>query len=549
MLSGTKSFKIGNMLYFILLMILGVYGESYANPQVQNLTVNGYESGGYTLFAPLGSTTTYLMDADENFVKTWPGDYTPGHSVYLLSDKSLLRTCTVGKQVNPVFGGTGGSGGIVQLLDWEANLLWSFEHNSENYLLHHDVEYLPNGNILMISWEQKSVEEALAQGRDPETLGDEGLWPDKIIEVEPVYPEGGNIVWEWHVWDHLVQDYDETKPNYGVISEHPEKINLNFYLRRIDDTAAADWTHTNAVEYNAERDQVMITVHNFSEIWIIDHNTTTEEAAGSKGDLLYRWGNPQTYDHGTDDDQKLFVPHDGHWIADGLPGAGDVLIFNNGRGRQDGYYSTVEQITLPDYVNGSYAHENDAAYGPETSTWTYKATPPRSFYADHISGAQRLPNGNTLICNGPAGTFFEVTEAGETVWEYVNPIESSNPMDLESNSVFRAVRYYDSDFESGLFTGINTHEQIPTAIELDANYPNPFNPVTNIDFYLPVQDLASLVIYNAKGQQVATLVNQELNAGLHSFTWQAGSFASGIYFYTLYVGGEPVKTQKMVLIK
>ena len=86
--------------------------------------------------------------------------------------------------------------------------------------------------------------------------------------------------------------------------------------------------HTNAVAYNAELDQIMLSIHAFSEVWIIDHGTTTEEAAshsggkrGKGGDLLYRWGNPRAYRTGTNVDQRLFAQHNAHWIPEGLPGA------------------------------------------------------------------------------------------------------------------------------------------------------------------------------------------------------------------------------------
>lgn len=386
-----------------------------------------------TLFAPQGLTTTYLIDEHGDPVNTWESSYRPGLSAYLLEDRSLLRTAIPGR--NGIFGNTGGAGGRVERFDWDGNLLWDFEYNSPKHLIHHDIEYLPNGNILMIAWEYKTAEEAIAAGRDPSLLVDGELWPDMIIEVEPAGSSGGTVVWEWHVWDHLIQDHDATQANYGVISEHPEKINLNMVLQR----GNADWTHINAVDYNAQLDQILITVHNFSEIWIIDHNTTTAEAAGSAGDLLYRWGNPQAYDRGSSADQQLFVPHDGHWIENDCPGAGDILIFNNGTRRPGGNYSTVDQITPPLNGAGQYDLNQGAAYGPSSPNWTYKANPSTDFFAERISGAQRLPDGNTLICNGPAGSFFEVTASGEIVWEYTNPYSTSTP---GGNSVFRAVRYW-----------------------------------------------------------------------------------------------------------
>lgn len=402
---------------------------SCSNPVDTGKNENG--ASGATLFAPLGLTTTYLINESGDPIQSWESDHGPGLSVYLLDDLTLLRTASPGG--NGVFGQTGGAGGRVEQYDWDGSLLWEFDYSTPEYMLHHDIEYLPGGNILMIAWEYKSAAEAVAAGRDPSLLADGELWPDKVIEVEPAGASGGNIVWEWHVWDHLIQDFDATKENYGVVADHPEKIDINMILGQ----GKADWTHCNAVDYHPGLGQVLLTVHNFSEIWIIDHNTTTEEAAGEAGDLVYRWGNPRAYGRGGGSDQQLFVPHDGRWIEDDCPGAGDILIFNNGKGRSGGDYSTVDQITPPEDGGGTYYLDAGEAYGPVAPNWTYQAIPASGFYADHISGAQRLPDGNTLICNGPAGTFFEVNNGGETLWEYVNPYSSSG---TQGNSVFRAVR-------------------------------------------------------------------------------------------------------------
>jgi hypothetical protein len=178
----------------------------------------------------------------------------------------------------------------------------------------------------------------------------------------------------------------------------------------------------------------MLSVYEFSEIWIIDHSTTTEEASGHKGgrqgkggDLLYRWGNPRAYRAGTVKDQKLFGQHNAHWIEKGLPGAGHVLIFNNGMRRTGGAYSTVDEIALPVDEKGRYEYKSGKAYAPDKPDWSFAASKRTDFYAPFISGAQRLPNGDTLICSGTNGTIFEVTPKDETVWKYVNPVKGGSP--------------------------------------------------------------------------------------------------------------------------
>jgi len=390
---------------------------------------------GYTLFAPLASTKTYLINNEGDVVHAWTGQSRPGNSVYLLENSDLLRTETVSSDVFDA----GGIGGSLSRYAWDNTLLWTLDYYGPTYHSHHDVESLPNGNILMLAWELMSEEETLMAGADPSQTPDGGLWPDHIVEVDP---NTGTIVWQWHVWDHLIQEFDPAKPNYGIVSEHPERIDLNCRNRQNH----SDWLHANAVDYNPDLDQIMLSIHNFNEIWIIDHSTTTAEAAGHTGglygkggDLLYRWGNPQAYGAGTANDQQLYAQHDAKWIEPGLPGEGNILIFNNGD-QQLRPWSSVIEIVLPVDVNGTYEPVMGEAYGPTAAVWEYQADPSEDFFAVNISGAQRLANGNTLICNGPAGVFFEVQSNGTHLWEYINPFTTQGPKG-EQVSVFRAERY------------------------------------------------------------------------------------------------------------
>ncbi len=385
---------------------------------------------GYNLFSPLRNTSTYLIDDEGETVFTWASSYPPGNAVYLLENGNLLRT---GNTESTSFD-VGGAGGIVEAITSAGVVNWSFEYDTAQGRLHHDIESLPNGNVLMIAWEVKTEAEAIAAGRNPTLLADSELWPDTIIEIDP---RSNTIVWEWHVWDHLVQDFDPGKANYGVVADQPQLIDLNY-----SDSGArpgtADWNHTNAIDYNAGLDQILLSVRGFSEIWVIDHSTTTAEAAGHSGgvsgkggDLLYRWGNPQAFDSGDSGDQQLFVQHDAQWIPSGYPGEGNILVFNNGSGRAGGNYSSVDEITPPIDNDGNYSGSGPTAgFGPTAPTWSYTAPSPTDFYATNISGAQRLSNGNTLICDGPAGYFFEVNTAGDLVWDY----DYGQP-------VFRVTRY------------------------------------------------------------------------------------------------------------
>ena len=410
---------------------------------------------GYTLLAPISSTSTFLIDMEGKVVHTWKTDCHPGQSAYLLDNGHLLRT---GLIKDPFFFG-GGVGGRIQEFTWDGELVWDYACASDTLLHHHDVARLPNGNILINAWEKKSSKDAIAAGRRQETVADTFLLSACIQEVQPTGKTTGKVVWEWHAWDHLIQEFDPKKANHGDVGAHPELIDLNFgsgalaamiakpdeleKLRAIGYVGGAgrkgqrpqaDWLHINAIAYNAELDQIMVTIHEFSEFWIIDHGTTKAETAshaggkrGKGGDLLYRWGNPSAYRAGSIKDQKLFGPHNSHWIARGLPGETHIIVFNNGMRRTGGAYSTVEELVLPLEANGQYALSPGKPYGPDKPEWTYVAPKRTDFFASFISGAERLPNGNTLICSGPNGTVFEVTPKNATVWKFINPSKTEAP--------------------------------------------------------------------------------------------------------------------------
>ena len=421
---------------------------------------------GYTLFNKRDTKTIYLIDNQGRVVHRWELEARVLFA-RLLENGNLLTFARYSdrdpergvREVDPnedIFPPRG-----VREVDPNGDILWACVQGSP----HHDFLKMPNGNVLLLSRQHKTPEEVIAAGANPEFIGDRGLMAPHIVEARITGPASCEIVWEWSAWDHLIQDFDSSKANYGVVAEHPELIDLNFYLSELPDSIdPADWIHSNGIDYNPELDQVMLSPSNFGEMWIIDHSTTRAEAAGPSGgkggkggDLLYRWGNPHAYRAGTPDDQQLFWPHNPQWIAPGRPGTGNILIFNNGirvweRPRA---YSTVDEIVPP--VDGAnYRLNPGVAYAPAEPVWTYIAPTPSDFFAPFISGAQRLPNGNTLICDGLNGTLFEVTPAGKTVWKYVNPMTSDGPVrqgepvpteqlrsgkEVPANMVYRAYRY------------------------------------------------------------------------------------------------------------
>jgi len=414
-----KQNEKSNVLIFLILLLL--IGTSFTQgASSKNVSSMGEQGGrminGQILFAPFYSTTTYLIDKNGTINHTWSSAYQPFTSAYWLGNGTILRPICLN------------SGGGIQKIRWDGTLAWDYRYTASGCTCHHDIKYLPNGNVLMIVWVTKTRVEAIAAGRNPNTIQGSTFTPDKIIEVKPTGPTSGDVVWEWNVWDHLIQDYDSSKANYGIVGDHPELIDINF-----GDTFDFDWLHTNSLDYNSKFDQILVDIHDFDEVWVIDHSTTIAEAAGHTGgryghggDLLYRWGNPQAYRAGTSSDEKLFGQHDATWIQPGYPGEGDILVFNNGYNRPGTKYSTVVEFTPPVNPAGEYYLEPGSAYGPEDFSWDYTASPPTSLYSNVFGGAIRLKDGDTLICDGIPGKFLEVTPDGTTVWQYTNPYPNPN---------------------------------------------------------------------------------------------------------------------------
>ena len=422
------------------------------------LLVNEPEAmSGYTLIAGIFDNYVHLIDHLGRVAHSWQSENLITHA-RLLDNGNLL----IGN------GGVSGAYSAIEELDPESNVVWRYTSSDS---LHHDFLKMPNGNILILVDGFKTQEEAIAAGVNPHILPlSETMTYDYLLEVRPTGSEGGEIVWEWSAWDYLAQDFDASKENYADPSQHPELIDANYLPlvhreRRRND--GLDWLHTNAIDYNPELDQIALSPRHFSEVWIIDHSASAEVAptraggnAGGGGALLYRWGNPRAYGHGTVADQRLFWQHHTHWIAPGLPGAGNILIFNNGYeiglGEDPPFYSSIEEI-IPPLDGYGYRREPGAPYSPTEPVWRYTAEPPTDFYSRLLSNAQRLPNGNTLICEGTRGNVFQVTPDGKTVWRYVYPMDGDTPLKqgdqpsiqvplsrndaILSNAVYRAYWY------------------------------------------------------------------------------------------------------------
>jgi len=413
----------------LIIVISFMTGSSWAAERTVGVIHRDHKAfNGYNFFKTLPGNIFNLTDMSGRLIHSWgPFPFITQGAHYLTEQGTLLF---------------GEARLKVHEADKNGNILHTFYR--PEYRAHHDWYKMSNGNILMIAWETKTREEAIAAGRNPNAPSGENptatwtsgqLWPDAILEWNPILDE---IVWEWHSWDHIIQDYDITKPNYGVVGEHPEMIDLNYFYRSL--VQGADWQHFNAINYNPDLDQIAISVPVFNEIWIIDHSTTTAEAAtgsggkyGMGGRLLYRWGNPATYRAAGA--MQLEFEHDVQWIAPGYPGAGNLLIFNNGSYRG---YSSVVEIVTPINPDGSYTPPAPGkAFSPKKPIWEYVWKPKKEkdeFYSGFISGAERQINGNTVINEGDDGEFFEVTLNKQIVWSYTNPMTGDDEAVIQGTS-------------------------------------------------------------------------------------------------------------------
>jgi hypothetical protein len=513
---------------------------------------------GFVLFAPTRSNTTYLIDKCGKKVKSWTSTYNPGLSCYLLSDGTLLRTGVVQSQLF----NAGGHGGVIEKIDWNGNVIWTYFISDATNWQHHDVKALPNGNILVIAWESKTNTQAIAKGRNP-LLVPTTLWSEQILEIQPTGATGGNIVWEWHLWDHLIQDFDNTKPDFGAVNTNPQLLNINYKAT----AASSDWIHLNSIDYNVALDQILVSSRVLNEIWIIDHSTSSTEAAshtggnsGKGGDFLYRWGNPLAYNTGTS--TQFFGQHNAQWIQNGLPYENHIMVFNNGNGRTGGNYSTIEIINPP--VDG-FNYTSSLPYLPASTSWIYNDGNPNNFYAQLTSGCQQLSNGNVLFCNGPKGTFKEISASGTILWEYINPVSVTGILTqgttAASNSAFRCTFYPSS------YSGFNNHILSPTTTIENSNsvsstctlyttideetigeeavfvYPNPAKEFINIEISGLTSENICIELIDVFGN-IVQKENGKNENGI--FNLNVSSLAPG--YYLLKISSNHAVIQKKIII-
>ena len=492
---------------FLVMTVGSVYAyEAFQGPTelIQYNPTKAYN--GYTLFSPFlygnstGVWTTYLINMEGNVVESWDFDTSPGLYGYLTQDGTIVRGAELPEATAAdTYGVLGGPtiGGL-QEWGWDGNLLVDIAHYSEDSTSHHDFRKIWNNALqaytyILLTFERMTPQDAIDNGADPVyeagyTNNGNGWSLDGIYEVDA----DGNTLWMWTFENHLCQSYDATKAGYVEdISAHPEKLDINWETP--NGGPATDWTHCNSLDYNQELGLICFNARTQGEFYVIDHDNTfvvgdpaasIANAAGPAGDFIYRWGNPCVYGQGdppafnTEGHQQMYGAHDIQWIGgansaftheelNGV-GLGNFLIFDNGCYCPTGYHS--EAIEINPFLDangnntGSFVNPPDAGYttvggmmeSPTTLSnqvaWYFRSVTVNSFYSSYISGCQRLPNGNTLVCSGATGHFFEVTQEGEVVWEYINPMQAGSGAPAAINvqtdadgeyifPVFRCLRY------------------------------------------------------------------------------------------------------------
>ncbi len=454
--------------------------ESFQGPTEVLYWDNTKAADGYTFFGVGGHS--YLVDMQGRVVHTW----NVGNNPHLLDDGSVLDATQ-----SP--GNSDFTGFVKQ--NWAGSNVWSYLETRPNYIAHHDFVQIFNpklntNTILYIARKATTYDQCIAAGCSTNaayTNNYNRAEIDALVEVNL----SGTIVWEWSFYDHLIQDFDASKSNYVgaglTISNYPGRLNANIPGLPIQ----SDWLHCNGIDYNQALDQIAISSVR-GEFYVIDHGGTFVSnnpsasialAAGSAGNFLYRFGDPGRYNQGaipailtnwtesTTGHKQIGGNHHVSWIPAGFPRAGNLLIFNNAQNLFEHTQQSYAMEINP-YLNassnsvGNYVNPPDAGYytwSPGNNTdkaprllsnqfvWFWHSKASHGMFNHIGGGVQRLVNGNTLICSDQEGHLIEVTNAGEAVWEYINPVSIDGIQKFKrdnwpmQNGLFRAYRYTASD--------------------------------------------------------------------------------------------------------
>ena len=509
--------------------------------------IQAQDFNGFALYNAQGEPTTYLIDENLNIAHTWNLTTECNYTVQLKENGNLVRGT---KYNNNELGGAADAG-RVQEIDPLGNIVWDYIYSDENHLSHHDLT-LVGDNVLITAWEVKSQDQINNIGGNATS----DKWPTHFIELENDGNGGANIVWEWHIWDHMIQDVDSSLPNYGIISENPQLIDVNMISFSSGGGPGGggpgggnndgDWFHVNGVDYNKELDQIVFSSRFASEIYIIDHSTNIEEAAshtggnsGMGGDIIYRWGNPSNYNVSGNQNIPNAV-HDVRWITnDGRPNGGFLQIFNNSGVSND--QSTIDGIETPIDDSGyNYIREEGEAYGPELYSTRYEC----AYSAPGQSASDRMSNGNIFINasdgQGGDGVMYEVdADTEEIIW---------GPYQAQTQKAFR----YECDYP-GIITlaeymlSLNSTTCFPIALNESMNvevsiFPNPSDGMINISTQSNNLENIQVSICNILGHEIYS--NTEYTNSINKKV-DLLNYPNGIYIVKVLIGAKDLYSYKI----
>jgi len=357
---------------------------------------------GYTLI-PVGSTTI-LMDEAGKTVKSWAKG---GYNAYLTKSGTLL--CQTGT-------GNAPATGYASLIELDGTT--QKDNALTNSGLHHAHWLMPNGHWLGTVAVKINPKTALASAGYTGTMT--SIWDERIQEWDPVTK---TVVWEWKASDHTSG------------TNHPRKINSNTLLK------STDPIHINSVVYDSARDLISMSSHYFNEVLVIDHSTTTAQAAtgtggkyGKGGDFLFRWGSSKNY--GGPGAAYSNVVHGGGVIQAGLPGAGNFTLFGNTDNtvKHSRWYEVAGKISDTGYVIGANGEfEATLVFDFYSTSGTFESS-------GHFGYGQRLANGNTFLTFTGSNKLIEI-DANKTILDTITVASSGGGGMGGMGGCIRAIRY------------------------------------------------------------------------------------------------------------
>ena len=404
---------------------------------------------GYTVFGTeVDSEGTVLIDMNGNVVKQWNNICQAEHPPKMLKGGYLAGTMRPAPEKKGRIWGDEHSTDLV-VVDWDGKVVRKIPQAG----MHHDYQFegSPTGyhapGQVVDNFKGKILILSHKLANNPK-ITDKELYDDYIAEVD----DKGNIVWEWLASDHFdemnfPEDFKKTMRKYPTFS-----------MTRTPGVKAGDWIHVNAASYLGpnkwwDEDPVAYKVFNPENIIISNRQTNTsciiEKATGKVvwqiGPLYYKevkWEfGGKVYKNAYKKLEQIIGQHHTHMIPKGLPGEGNILVYDNG-----GYagYGPRNPGAHFGWSDARRDYSRVIEFDPRSLevVWEHSAKQmglrnKYQFYSDYVSSAQRLPNGNTLITNGAVGQFQEVTPDHEIVWEYISPYYTENG---NYNLVYRAYR-------------------------------------------------------------------------------------------------------------